>query len=285
MRHKTLLPFVFFILPFITACGHPPFGINRTAREEPFFSLPGDAPEQDVIRLARAIGLSIPRIHLIPSRMAHVYASEGKGEAMRWCAAYTSTGNCTQALSALARGPFISTETGIIWLNPELTLPGSRTAPMLQELARQIGPDRARQLIAAHEIGHHALRFLEPDLLRPADRNDTGSRQAVKLNIAMLRDEAFYEAFCHFFGVALVVRASGTRKPQSEHQRISEGLAESLRTLRTMSPLYLKMAAALETWARQPVAKWKTLDELAVHAADHASQLWASSTAKGDQDP
>lgn len=276
MRHKKILPFLFFLFPFITACSHPPFGINRTTREELIFSLPDDAPEQDVIRLARAIGLSIPRVHLIPSDMARVYAFEGKGEAMRWCASHASTGSCTQALATLVRGPFISTETGIIWLNPELTLPGSKTAPMLQELVRQIGPDRARQLIAAHEIGHHALRFLEPDLLRSADKNDAGPRRTTKLNIAMLRDEAFYEAFCHFFGIALVVRVSGTMKPQLEHQRISEGLAESLRTLRTMSPLYSRMAAALDVWAKQPVAKWKTLDELAVHAADHASRLWVS---------
>lgn len=281
MRHKRLLSLL-FLFPFITACSHSPFGINRTALEEPLFSLPGDAPEQDVIRLARAIGLSIPRIYLIPSRMAQLYASEGKGDAMRWCISHTTAGNCTQALSALAQGPFISTETGIIWLNPELTLPGGKTSPMLQELVRQIGPDRARQLIAAHEIGHHALRFLEPDLLRSADRSEAGPYSAARLSIAMLRDETFYEAFCHFFAVALVVRASGSRKPQSEHQRISEGLADSLRTLRAMSPQYLRMAAAFDTWAKQPVAKWKTLDELANHAAAHASELWAGSSLTGD---
>lgn len=266
----------------MTACGHSPFGINRTALEEPLFSLPGDAPEQDVIRLARALGLSIPRIHLIPSRMAHLYASEGKGDAMHWCVSQTAVGNCTQALSALAQGPFISTETGIIWLNPELTLPGGKTSPMLQELARRIGSDRARQLIAAHEIGHHALRFLEPDLLRPADRNDAAPYKAVRLHIAMLRDETFYEAFCHFFAVALVVRVSGARKPQSEHQRISEGLADSLRTLRAMSPQYLRMAAAFDVWAKQPAVRWKTLDELAIHAAAHASEIWASSASAGN---
>lgn len=240
---------------------------------ESLFLLPVDAPEQKVVQEAQAIGLPIPRIALVPPEMVRIYAENGRNAAETWCAGRASAEECMQAVTTLQEGPFIDHERGRIWLHTSLPLSKGKSAPLLQELARQMGVGKARQVIIAHEIAHVAFRSMSPDQLESAVRSGLDQQEHGQIKMTMFYDERFYEAFCNFFGVGLVARLAPEVNADTEHQRISHGLAEALRRFYERNQFYADMAYALDNGNLTGISTIKTWETLAIHAAQRAARL------------
>lgn len=238
-----------------------------------FFILPADAPEQMVVQEAQAMGLPVPRIALVPPEMVRIYAENGRAAADAWCAERASTDDCIQAATTLQEGPFINHEKGRIWLHTSLPLSQGKSAPMLRELARQIGAAKARQVIIAHEIAHVAFLSVRADQLESAARSGFGDHDMAGISRAMFYDNRFREAFCNYFGVILVARLATQESADEERQRIARGLAEALRVFYEGNRFYIEMANALDDWTSSGVSAFKDWEMLAVHAVQQTARL------------
>lgn len=252
------------------ASGHAA-GVNVAT--ESLFLLPVDAPEQKVVQEAQALGLPIPSIALVPPEMVQIYAESGRDAAQSWCARRAGMEECIQALTTLQEGPFINHEKSRIWLHTSLPLSKGKSAPMLQELARKVGTEKARQVIIAHEIAHVAFRSMSIDQLESAAQSGLGEQEIRQLKKALFNDARFYEAFCNFFGIVMVARLSPEEDGDNERRRIAYGMAEALRVFYGENRFYMYMAYALDNWTLSGVSTFKTWDTLAIHATQQATRL------------
>lgn len=265
-----ILPITFLstaALLLMAALHQPSYAAGEGIASDSLFLLPEDAPEQKVVQEAQSLGLPIPRIALVPPEMVRIYAERGRHAAEIWCTERTNEEECAQAVTTLQEGPFINHEKGRIWLHTRLPLSKGKSAPMLQELARQIGHGKARQVIIAHEIAHVAFRSMS------VVRIGLDVPEIERIDKAMFYDDRFYEAFCNFFGVGLVARLAAVEDADNERQRIAHGLAKSLRIFYGSNRFYSEMADALDNWTLNGVRTLQTWEALAIHATQQASRL------------